>query len=269
MSISMQLRTIGARGTKHGLAAGAVLAISGAAEAAVYFSTDFASGYSPGRLQGQNGWKSTYENINPIQVSAGRAVLGQSGQDLYRNLDTPAPTTPGTTLYFSASLQVNTASFGNYFLHVSDPAGTQSGFFGRVYAKSSGTGFVFGIRANNGAIGWGSQVLTFNTDHQVVVAWDFIAGPENDTCALYVDPSSTERSALSAYATAAFNNALNEPASQVAAINLRQGDSGSPTVLVSTLAAGSTLEDVGVVPSPGALALFSTAGLMVRRRRQA
>lgn len=265
-----QPRTLREKDLKAALAVGAVIAVCGAAEATVYFSTDFASGYNPGNLSGQNGWKSTYENTNPIQVNGGRAVLGSVGQDLYRNLDTPAPTTPGTTLYFSATLQLTAAStWADYFLHVSDPAGTQSRFFGRVYAKSSGTGFVFGLRANNGSIGWGSQVLNFNTDYQVVVAWDFVAGLDNDAFALFVDPSSTERSALSAYATAAFDGALDEPSSQVAAINLRQGANGSPTVLVSTLAAGGTLADAGVIPSPGAIALLGAAGLVGVRRRKA
>ena len=264
----MQTRTLREKDLKGAIAVGAVITICGAAEAAVYFSTDFGSGYSPGNLRGQNGWKSTYENTNPIQINGGRAVLGSGGQDLYRSFLTPVPTTPGTTLYFSATLQLTAATtWADYFLHVSDPAGTQSRFFGRVYAKSSGTGFVFGLRANNGSVAWGSQVLNFSTDYQVVVAWDFVAGLDNDTFALFVDPSSTERSALSAYAAAAFDGALDEPSSQVAAINLRQGDIGSPTVLVSTLAAGSTLADAGVIPAPGAIALLGVAGLMGRRRR--
>ncbi len=253
------------------LAVGAVAAVCGAAEAAVYYSANFASGYSNGNLVSQNGWTQTgTSTTNPIQVASGRAVLGTSGQDAYAAFSSAAAATAGTTLYYAATVRLTAAqATGDYFLHVSDPAGTTSNFYGRVFAKSSSTGFLLGLSANTTTASYGTTVLNFDTDYQVVVAWDFLTGAPNDALALYVDPNSTNRASLTSYASAAFSGAAVEPA-QVAAINLRQGTaSNAPSVRIASLAAGSTLADVGVVPAPGALALLGVAGLVsgARRRR--
>ena len=252
------------------LAVGAVAAVCGAAEAALYYSTSFSSGYANGNLVGQSGWAQTGVTATaPIQVNGGQAVVGTSGQDVYSSFSTAAPTTSGSTLYFAATVTVTAAqATGDYFFHVSDPAGTTSNFYGRVFAKSSGSGFVLGISPNTSTAAYGATVLNFNQSYQVVVGWDFVAGASNDTFSLFVNPNSTDRASLSAYVvSAAF--ASGEPTTQVSAINLRQGTAASaPSVRVSTLAAGSTLADVGVVPAPGAMALLGVAGLLGARRRR-
>ena len=251
------------------LAAGtcAMIAVN-AANAAVYYSTNFSSGYSNGNLIGQNSWAQTGTSAtNPIQVTGGQAVVGTSGQDVYSSFSSPAPNTSGSTLYFAATMTLTAAqAAGDYFLHVSDPVGSASNFYGRVFAKSSGSGFVLGLSPNTTTAVYGLSVLSFNQSYQVVVAWDFVTGA--DTFSLFVNPNSTDRATLSAYVvSAAF--ASGEPTAQVSAINLRQGtSSNAPSVRVSTLAAGSTLADVGVVPAPGALALLGVAGLIGARRRR-
>ena len=252
------------------LAAGtcAMIAAS-AANAAVYYSTNFSS-YSDGNLVGQNNWKRTGTiDTNPIQVTGGQAVVGTTGQDVYSSFSSSAPNTQGSTLYFAATMTLTAAqTAGDYFFHVSDPAGSASNFYGRVFAKSSGIGFVLGLSPNTTTAVYGSSVLSFNQSYQVVVAWDFVTGASNDTFSLFVNPNSSDRATLSAYVvSAAF--ASGEPTAQVSAINLRQGTgSNAPSVRVSTLAAGSTLADVGVVPAPGAIALLGVAGLVGSRRRR-
>jgi hypothetical protein len=250
------------------LAVGATAMMCGAAQAAVYYSTNFSSGYSNGNLVGQNGWLTTGSSTtNPLQVSGGAAVVGTSGQDAYAAFSTVAPTTSGTTLFVAATLRLTAAqATGDYFLHVSDPSGTTTNFYGRIFAKSSGSGFVLGLSPNSGTSTYGSTVLNFNTNYQLILAWDFIAGGSNDALSIYVDPNSTDRSALSAYASAVFGTG--EPAAQVSAINIRQGSAtNAPSVQISSLSAGSSLADVGVVPTPGALAILCVAGLAARRRR--
>lgn len=250
------------------LAVGAVTAACGAAEAAVYYNTNFAT-YTNGALVGQNSWAQTgTSGTSPIQVSGGETVLGTSGQDAYAAFSSTAPVSAGTTLYYSATLKVTSAqAAGDYFLHLSDPAGTASNFYGRVFAKSSGSGFVLGLSSNTTTASYGTSVLNLNQTYQVVVAWDFISGANNDTFSLFIDPTSTDRGSLISYAAATF--ASGEPTAQVAAINLRQGSaSNAPGVRVSTLAAGSSLAEVGVVPAPGAVALLGVAGLIGARRRR-
>ena len=56
----------------------------------VVFSNDFGTGYTNGNLVGQNGWTQTSTaSNNPIQILNNQAVLGTSGQDIWKALDTP------------------------------------------------------------------------------------------------------------------------------------------------------------------------------------
>lgn len=252
------------------LAIGAVSALCGSAQAAVYYSTGFGAGYTSGNLVGQNGWTQTgTTTTNPIQVTGAAAVLGTTGQDAYAAFSSAAPTTAGTTLFFAATLRLTSAqAAGDYFMHVSDPAGTASNFYGRVFAKSSGSGFVLGISPNSTTATYGSTVLDFNYNYQVVIAWDFVAGASNDTFSVYVNPLDTNRSALTSYVSAAFSGTAVEPSAQVSAINLRQGTAANaPSAQISSLSAGDSLGDVGVIPTPGAFALLGLAGIVARRRR--
>ncbi len=253
-------------------AVAAVAVVSGAAKSAVYYSTNFASGYVGGNLVGQNGWTQE-RNIgtNPIQVSGGEAVLGTTGQDAYRAFSAPVPPTSGTTLYFSATLRLTAAqATGDYFMYVSE-LGYLNSLYGRVYARSSGSGFQLGLSSDNlTASSYGAPVLNFNTAYQIVVAWDIVDGAANDTFKLYVDPNSTDRANLASYASASFNASAYEPEVGVTGIYLRQGSaSNAPSVRFSSLAVGSSLADVGVVPAPGAAALVGAAGLVGSRRRKA
>ena len=238
-----------------------------AANASVYYSTNFSSGYSPGNLVGQNNWAQISTNSNtPIQVSSGLAVVGTSGQDVVRALTSTVPLTSSTTVYVSASLKVTAAqSAGDYFLGL-DTSANGGGYYGRIFAKSSGAGFVLGLSAQTTTGTYGSTVLNLGETYTVVYAWDFVSGAANDTFAMYVNPTSSTRADLTSYLTAAWSGT--EPSSALASIALRQGTASSaPSVSVGSLAVGSSLTDVGV-PAPGALALLGVAGLVGSRRRR-
>ena len=267
------------------LAAGtcAMIAAS-AANAEVYYSTNFGTGYTtgalvPGTIQansaGQNEWKQTGENPStPIQVTNGAAIIGTSGQDVYHAFNPTVYPTAGNTLYYSASMKVTAAqSTGDYFLFVGDPVGTTANFFGRLFAKSTSGGFLLGIQANGGGssapVTYGTLPLALSQTYNVVVAYDFATGAFNDTFAVYVDPNSTNRASLTSYVSAGWLSTTQAEPSQLTEISLRQGSqSNAPTVSVYSLAAGSSLADVGVVPAPGALALLGVAGLVGSRRRR-
>ena len=258
-----------------------------AANAEVYYSTNFGTGYTTGALVGggspqpdslgQNGWRQTSSNTaTPIQVTNGAAIIGTSGQDVYHAFNRTVDPAAGDTLYYSASMKVTAAqSTGDFFLFVGDPAGTSTNFFGRLFAKSTTGGFLLGIQANGGGssapVTYGTNALTLNQTYNVVVAYDSATGLLNDTFAVYVDPNSTNRASLTSYASAAWlTTALVERG--LTEIGLRQGNnpSDTPSVSVYSLAAGSSLADVGVipVPAPGAAALVGLAGILAGRRRR-
>ena len=254
-----------------------------AANAEVYYSTNFGTGYTPGALvpgaiqpdsAGQKGWKQTGENPStPIQVTNGAAIIGTSGQDVYHTFN-PVNPTAGNTLYYSASMKVTAAqSTGDYFLFVGDPVGTTVYHFGQLFAKSTTGGFLLGIQSMvggaNAAVTYGSNVLNINETYNVVVAYDFATGALNDTFAVYVNPNSTNRASLTSYVSAGWLTTTTAEPTQLTEIGLRQGTSSkAPSVSVYSLAAGSSLADVGVVPAPGALALLGVAGLVGSRRRR-
>jgi len=261
-----------------GVCAAVVAQAANAAVDTTYYSTNFGTGYVNGNLAGlttdaagQNGWKESGSTATtPIQITNGAAIIGKSGQDIYHAFDSTASATAGTTLFVGASLKVTAAqSGGDYFLHLSDPAGTTSNFYGRLSAKSSGAGFVLGIQSTSGtgsAMTYGTTVLNLNQTYNVVYAYDFVAGTLNDTFAVYVDPNSATRASLTAYVSAAWLSSTGAEPTSLTSINLRQGSSGSaPTVSVYSLAASNNL--AAFVPAPGAVALIGLAGLVARRRR--
>jgi MYXO-CTERM domain-containing protein len=250
------------------LAAGTCAMIAAdAANAAVYCSTNFSSGYNNGNLVGQNSWTQiSIDSNNPVQVSSGSAILRTSGQDVVRAFADTVAMTASTTLYLRATLQVTAAQSGDYFLGF-DNSTTGGNYFGRVFAKTSGSGFVLGVSGQSNTSTYGTSVLNFNETYTVVYAWDFVSGLANDTLTMYVNPNSATREDLTSYVNA--NWAGNEPTVALASIAMRQGSvSSAPSVSVGSLAAGSSLADVGVVPAPGALALLGVAGLVGSRRRR-
>jgi len=251
-------------------------------QAANYLTVDFSTGFTGGNLVGQNGWTQTgTAATTPIQFNStlGAAVIGTSGQDIYKAFTTPAPKTDGTSLLARLDFKLTAVqATGDYFFHVSDPVGTTSNLYGRLFARTAGSGFSLGIQTTSGtssATVWGSSILNLNQSYTAVVAWDFVGGALNDTMAVYVNPLSDNRSNLTAEVTSNWLSTTGaEPASAISAVNLRQGNAlNAPTVNATYISVGSTLGDVGIIPEPSSsvLMILGAAGLVgVRslRRKQ-
>ena len=242
-------------------------------QAANYITVDFSSGYTIGNLAGltqnaagQNDWKQTSTSAaTPIQVNAsGQAVIGSSGQDIYKAFTSSISKVDGSSFYLKARFAVTeTTTTGDYFLHVTPTAGDSSNLFGRIGAKLLTAGssqYVLGIQSTSGtggAMTYGSTLLNKNTFYDVVLEWNAVAGTINDTFNLFVNPLTDVRSNLTSYVSANWLSASAEPTT-FAAVNLRQGTAGNTTTaLISSISAGNTLGDVGVVPEP------STSGLLI------
>ena len=248
--------------------------------AAPLFSDDFNT-YSAGNLVGQGGWSQTGATATtPIQVSSGKAALGISGQDVYSALPGGISSfADGSTFYLGLNLNVSAAqATGDYFLHYSPTVGESSLFFDRLFVKSSGAGFVLGYLATSGTgsgVLYGSTVLSFNTDYRTVLAYNAVAGTQNDTAAIYVNPSdlSVELN-NTAYATFGWNGGtVSAENHNVAAVNLRQGgNTASATLTVDNLNASQSFADVATytaVPEPASITLLgiSLTALLIRRRK--
>jgi hypothetical protein len=241
------------------LAGCALSSLGAAANGAIVFSDNFDS-YTNGTLSGQGGWTATAVALTPMQVAGGTdkyVQLNTSGQDEYHALSASVPHTDGNFIETSMTINVSAAQAnGDYFNHLSDPVGTSTLFYQRLFAKSTTGGYLLGIVATSGGTPvttYGTGVLAFNTEHTVDVIWNFVAGALNDTFSVSVDSLP--------YVNYTWDSTSAEPA-QISAVNLRQGAAANSATLQL-----DDLQVQGTVPEPASLALVGLVGLGLLRRR--
>ena len=265
--------------SRYSLAAVALIAIfARTAQATSVFSDSFT--YPDGNLVGQGGWSQTAADAsNPIQVTSGHAVLDTPGQDAYRPFTSAIPNTPGGSLFTAMDLTVTSADNGGYVVALSDPVGTTINFYERLFVRAATGGYNLGIQdfTNTGIFptyaSGPSAVLLLNHSYHVVVAWNFVSGPLNDTLSVYVDPTSPTEGLNTPYVTRTWLSTNAEPA-QLSAVNLNQGPSGpAPNALVDNLTVATSFAEVVPEPFTGQLftlgLLLCAAGQLSRLRRTA
>jgi hypothetical protein len=270
-----------------GIIAAMAVGVSTARAATIQYATDFNSAtvghagnystsasYTDGAIIGQDGWAITgTSTVNAIGVANtatnGNVTLTTTGQDVQRQFATASPITgAGAKVFLSADIDVTAATAtGDYFIHLDD--GSTSIFPDRVFAKSSGSGFVMAVATGSGATPtYGTTVLSLNTVYHVVAEYDFVAGTVsgtlgNDTAALYVNPTDPIVGGDNLYVAGTTQGA--DP-TQVTGVNLRQGTaSTAPNVIVDNIAVAS----VAPAPEPVSIALIGLGSLGLLRRRRA
>jgi len=104
----------------------AYMVVLATTQAANYLTVDFSTGFIDGNLVGQNGWLQTSTaTTSPIQYnsSVGAAIIGNTGQDVYKAFTTQAPKTGGTSLMTRLDFKLTAVqATGDYFFSLSDPA---------------------------------------------------------------------------------------------------------------------------------------------------
>lgn len=235
--------------------------IAAPASAQLVLSDNFNS-YTNGNLVPQGGWTATGTVFTtPLQVAGGAdkyVQFGTSGEDDYKAFTSLVTLTPTQSLETTFDVNISAATAaGDYFTHLSNPAGTTANFYQRVFARSSGAGFQLGLLDTSGTgnvTTWGTTVLSFNTSYNIKVTWNFLAGANNDTFTLDVNSANYLNHTWT-------STGIAEPAS-LAAANLRQGG--------ATTSATLQLDNLNVtaVPGPGSLACLATGLLITGRRRR-
>lgn len=240
-----------------------ILTIISNINAATFFVDTLSSNYIDGNLVGQNGWTQTSTaTTNPIQYATDKVVVGSTGQDVWKSFQTQVVKANVSTLYTRIDFSVfNAQATGDYFFSLSDPAGTSSNFYQRLFVRASGSGFNLGLMSTSGTGSltvWGNSVLDLNTLYSAVIAWDMVSGPLNDTFSLYLNPNSNDRSLLVSEIQSNWTTTTgSEPPINISALNLRQGSATTAsTVYVEELYVADTLTDIGLIPEPSVLQMF-------------
>jgi len=238
----------------------ALVLLSMPAFAQFTFQEDF--DYAAGDTLGSHGWliTSTPSYTNPLTVVApgltfsgyspstvGNAcAITNTGQDRYKEFNT---TITSGDVYLWAMINVSAANAtGDYFLAMSPT--TQTNMTSRLYAKSSGSGYVLGLnKSNETPVTYGSTVFDFNTTYVIVSKYSFQAGTGDDILSLYVLPSGTLP--IDEPATpemGPYTNSSKGDAVELKSVTLRQGTAANaPTLTIDGIRV-TTAWDISDLP---------------------
>ena len=160
----------------------------------------------------------------------GNAVsIFTTGQDVYKTF----PKDSGNTVYSAFMINVRTAqATGDYFYALS-PAESQTNYYGRLFIKSSGAGFLFGISKSNETAVYGTTVFSFNTTYLAVIKYKFDAAKDsNDIITVYALPPATALTSEPLTAEIVDTAISRADAKNLGYITLRQGTATSAPALV-------------------------------------
>lgn len=238
----------------------ALLAPTNITRAQVLLTEDFSSAAGT-PLNGTNGWTAhSGSGTNAVTITSpgliyagysgsgiGNAVsLINTGEDNNKLFSTAV--TSGS-VYAAALVNCSAAqASGDYFFHIGTGTST---FYAKVFIKSSGSGFAFGVSKNsnyNSAVlpVFTPQTYSFNTTYLIIVKYTYIAGNSNDQIDLYVFSAPTLPSAEPAATISTTDSGSgSSDASTLTAVYVRQGTSSvAPTVQVDGIKVGLTWSDI-------------------------
>lgn len=248
---------------------GAIFLTEAVAQTRTNYSTSFATGYTTGNLAGQNGWATiSGAGVAPIQVSSTTglatiaAVAGEDDNVGFTTTVVGAGAAGTVTATFGAVSVTAAGTGGSYSLALGAGLGS-SVYTGRVFAKSSGAGFVLGIiPSSNGTVAYGSTVVAFNTPITLAINFGFNPAANDDTLSISVNGAS-----YATYGTAFDFGGTNGGSSTLGSVLFRQENATATALTVGSVNVTSNLV---AAPEPGTTAMMGLgafgAVLMLRRR---
>ena len=207
-------------------------------------------------------WTTAGGNLNKVQVIDGNLQYpnyGSSniGRSIYFVSSTASSewirhkfaSQPTGTIYSSllikvadtAGLSNNNTVNGDYFLSVEPLSATN--FYGRLSVRkgSIGNTFQLGIRANaNVNAVFSSTNYTPNTTYLVVVSYTIVAGANNDSTMLWVNPTTSSMPVPDVVSVITTGG----DASDIGGVLLRQGSAGTPNMQIDGIHIGLSWTDI-------------------------
>jgi len=245
------------------LGASLVVACSGVF-AGIILSDDFNKANGPllgtAPNTGTGNWTITGTSVvNPIQISGNAVALQSTGQDAYVQFASSAPNPgDGSQLHTSMDINLSAAGTGDYFTHLSDPAGTTTNFYQRLGAASTTGGYFLTLAATAGGgatTTTGTTVLNLNQTYHVDEYWTFNPGTNSDTITVNVNNVP--------YLSKTWDSSNPEP-TQLSAANFRQGTTGA----AATLTVDNLQVETIAVPEPGTFVLLALGCCVLGGRRR-
>ncbi len=180
-----------------------------------------------------------------------KVSLGKEGQDVYRTFATATLGNTGTNVpavYASAVVNISSAQnvlgAGDYFLSL----GVTTTVSAKVYIRLNGmSSFSFGLqKGSTGAVEYESVVRPYNTNINIVLKYEWVAGSNNDVLRLYVNPSLAAEPSTAdvSYTTTGALFTATDPTT-LAAVQLSQGTNTiSPELAIDNINVGTTWASV-------------------------
>lgn len=210
--------------------------------------------YSSGTLLTANNWTALAgTGTNNVTVSNGNLAfpgsigngmgskipLANNGQDVSRTF-----TSTAAPIYSSLIVNVSAANAaGDFFYSIGTSAAPATTVGAKLFVKSNGSGFSFGVLRGTGGIPvYETTVRPFNTNVMVVLKYEVVAGATNDAVKLYVNPGLSSEPATP---DAVYTAAIGADAGAFSAIALVQGTAvTAPTLEVDGINVGTTWASV-------------------------
>ena len=176
--------------------------------------------------------------------------MANTGEDCYKGFTSQ---TSGS-VYVSALINVSAAGTGDYFFCIM----TGTAYNVRLYAKSSGSGYVLGLSKAGATAVYDATVRSFSTTYLVVLKYQFNASASDDVVSLFLDPT------LGGTEPAALLSSVGAPTADAASISsygFRQGSAASsPTLVIDGIMVGTTW--ASVTPSTASATITPTSAAL-------
>jgi hypothetical protein len=173
-------------------------------------------------------------------VGGNSVSLTTNGEDDSHPFNGAASVSSGE-VYCSALINVAAAqATGDYFLSLYSSAG----YFGRLFVKSSGAGFTFGISKNTTSPNYSAATYTYGVTYLVVIHYSFVTGSGNDPVYLYVNPTLKTAEPIGS-PTASATVTETDNTGGISMLALRQGTAANaPTLNVDGIIVATTWDEV-------------------------
>lgn len=191
----------------------------------------------------------SYSGYASSGIGGSAQYQGGADDDFRRQISGTTGISSGN-LYTSFMLNMTGAGTLDYFISFMDNNSTPA-FYGRVYMRSSGSGYQLGITKSAATVVWNTPVLSFSNTYLIIIKNEFVAGTVNDVIKMWIIPSGVPTSeALAGTPTLTATTSDTDPATSIRYIAIRE--TGKEVGFVDGIRVATTWESLFCSTTPTA-----------------